>query len=811
MKKPMGILQAVLVLLLLSVSDARSLSFILTTVADPLEGGMVAPNCSVGCIHGSGATVGLFALPCAGYIFDGWSGACSGMNPTTSVTMSADRSCTAGFTACSDKPVEIGSTGYDGLTAAYAVADGGDVIKLLASNLTESPNLNRQVDVTIKGGHGCGFSANPSMTLLMGPLTIGRGSAIVENLVIVGSLSTAMGIAPAIPNLPEDSVFNVIYNPADSGNTTQNVTGTSGNDWILQVCSGTSCNQNVDSGEGTDTVYQFGGPGTTSQFISGTGGDKTYVQVGGANPNTQIAFGSTGNDRIIQYGGASADLQSAEGTAGDDHIEQYGQGDNDTMSAEGGTGSDYIYHDCGDGNDNLVASGGQEDDVIVQTGGTGNDSMNCLGGDGNDNIQQFGGDGDDFIRVSPGYIGSDVVLIDGGKGNDAVIYDNESDDADTVEVDGGEGIDRVTITHRLGTEIYRIVDGTGSTIYEKGSGGSVITLRNMEFLTDYGDACLHTGDNVAFTLSFATGSLNSVPTGADRVTISIDAAADTRVYRLTPELGSDVEPLTVSFVAVAGDHTYTAKAWSRNTLLGTIGPINFTTVDGFTLTIPLAFAYRAFDSYHTDLVAANYFGTTGRDRVVQYGGTVNDTIYVESGAGNDWIEQYGGAGDDGMLAESGTENDYIMQVGGDGKDNVKCSLGFGDDWSYQYGGKGDDNIEALGGDGNDTIFIDGGEGNDTIYAKPDAQNYFVAINGGAGNDAVTYEVCTGTDSAFIDGGTGTDTFTVKENGNQFILKDGSGNILYDHGSGGTTITVVNLEQITVKDINGNTIYSWSAP
>jgi Ca2+-binding RTX toxin-like protein len=814
-------------------------AYTLTTVPDPIQGGMVAPNCSVGCIKGSGTTVGLFAIPSAGHIFGGWSGACYGMNPTTSVTMAADRICTVGFTACTDQPVEIDSTGYrSDLGSAYSVADDGDEIKLLAANLPESPNLNRQVSVTIRGGYGCGFSASQSMTLIQGPLTIGKGPATLENLVIVGTLSAASGVPPAIPSLPEATGFdNIINDPAVSGNATQTATGTGGSDritqyggtgtvvqtatgdvgddWILQVCSGTSCNQTVDSGEGIDTVYQFGGPGITSQFISGTGGDKTYVQVGGANPNTQIAFGSAGIDRIFQYGGASKDLMSGEGRESDDHIEQYGQGGDDTMVIEGGTGNDEVYQSGGDGNDTLVVSGGNNDDVIFQAGGAGNDSLNCLGGENNDNIHQSGGDGDDAVRASPGF-GVDLAYIDGGRGNDSITYDNEFDNTDTVEIDGGEGIDRTTITHYSAAEIYRIVDGNGSTIYETGNGGSVITVRNMEFLTDYGNAGKHTNDNVVFSLSFAAGSLNSVPIGADRVTISINAAADTRVYRLTPDLGSTAELLTVSFVAVAGDHTYTAKAWSGNTLLGTIGPISFTTVDGFPLTIPMSFAFTAFDSYHADIGEATsntftFFGTEGRERVVQYGGAANDTLYVESGAGNDWVEQYGGAGDDGMLAESGTENDYIMQVGGDGKDNIKIAAGWGDDRGFQYGGAGDDNIETLGSDGNDAIFLDGGDGGDTIYANPGLGNNAVTINAGAGNDSITYEAGPGSDTAFIDGGTGADSLTARENGNPLRIVDDSGNTLYQSGSGGTVITVANLEQITVLDVHGNTLFTWSGP
>jgi hypothetical protein len=55
------------------------------------------------------------------------------------------------------------------------------------------------------------------------------------------------------------------------------------------------------------------------------------------------------------------------------------------------------------------------------------------------------------------------------------------------------------------------------------------------------------------------------------------------------------------------------------------------------------------------------------------------------------------------------------------------------------------------------------------------------------------------------------TLTVNQNGQSFVLKDSSGNTLYDHGSGGTTITVTNLEQITVKDPGGNILFTWSAP
>jgi Ca2+-binding RTX toxin-like protein len=55
-------------------------------------------------------------------------------------------------------------------------------------------------------------------------------------------------------------------------------------------------------------------------------------------------------------------------------------------------------------------------------------------------------------------------------------------------------------------------------------------------------------------------------------------------------------------------------------------------------------------------------GTSGRDRIVQYGGAANDLLSVEMGAEGDWIEQYGGDGDDTMVANGGTGNDYIYQA-----------------------------------------------------------------------------------------------------------------------------------------------------
>ncbi len=56
-------------------------------------------NCGADCseAYDAGTVVTLTATPDGGSVFAGWSGACSGTNPTTTVTMNADKTCTATF------------------------------------------------------------------------------------------------------------------------------------------------------------------------------------------------------------------------------------------------------------------------------------------------------------------------------------------------------------------------------------------------------------------------------------------------------------------------------------------------------------------------------------------------------------------------------------------------------------------------------------------------------------------------------------------------------------------------------------------
>jgi hypothetical protein len=191
-----------------------------------------------------------------------------------------------------------------------------------------------------------------------------------------------------------------------------------------------------------------------------------------------------------------------------------------------------------------------------------------------------------------------------------------------------------------------------------------------------------------------------------------------------------------------------------------------------------------------------FTGTADDDVVLQVGLGGNDVQKASGLAGNDSIYQDGGDGNDTQAANGGAGDDRIFQFGGAGNDTMSAYGDEGNDLVSVTGGAGNDTITARGGEGDDQIFVDGGDGNDTIAVNGDGGNDFVCIDGGAGDDAVTYQVSAGSDVVFIDGGTGTNTLTVNSNNQSFTVRDESGAILHQVGTGGSLITVVNFQSIS---------------
>ena len=119
-------------------------------------------------------------------------------------------------------------------------------------------------------------------------------------------------------------------------------------------------------------------------------------------------------------------------------------------------------------------------------------------------------------------------------------------------------------------------------------------------------------------------------------------------------------------------------------------------------------------------------------------------------------------------------------------------------------------MEILGSDEADYIEQYGGPGNNLTHVKPDSGDDIIKMYGGLGNNSMTYEAVSGNDLATILGGSDYNTLTIKKNQQKFTLQDYQGKVLFQSGFGGSTITVANLQRITVLDDVGKPIYTYNA-
>ena len=205
------------------------------------------------------------------------------------------------------------------------------------------------------------------------------------------------------------------------------------------------------------------------------------------------------------------------------------------------------------------------------------------------------------------------------------------------------------------------------------------------------------------------------------------------------------------------------------------------------------------------------FGTPGKDKIEQYGGTGKTTQYAEGSADADWILQEGVDQYTDQAAITGSGNDTIYQYGGKGDNKQYAEGGWGDQTIIQVGGEGDNTMEGKGGIGTAHIDQYGGQGHNTMTLTGATGDDSIAMYGGKVNDTMTYNVTGGSDKVTINGGQGDDTLTINKMGNNFTLVDNTGKVICQAGVGGTMITVVNVEHITVIGDVGLTICKWDAP
>ncbi|RCK72157.1 MAG: Alkaline phosphatase [Anaerolineae bacterium] len=204
------------------------------------------------------------------------------------------------------------------------------------------------------------------------------------------------------------------------------------------------------------------------------------LNYGSEGDDTQIDLGTAEPETILQYGRAGNDTQYAAGSGANDWIEQEGGDGNNKQIVDGGTGNGIMLLYGGIGDDELFLQGHDADDYLYLNGGAGNDETVGKGGLGNDYIYLYGGSGDDTIRV--GAHCEDLIRINGGSGADIITYDNGTGGISQVFIDGGTGHDELFIYQPSGiNNNLTVLDSKGRIIYQYqgGTGGSVITIRNV--------------------------------------------------------------------------------------------------------------------------------------------------------------------------------------------------------------------------------------------------------------------------------------------------------------------------------------------
>jgi peptidyl-prolyl cis-trans isomerase B (cyclophilin B) len=208
--------------------------------------------------------------------------------------------------------VRIGAVSYASLQAAYAVAITGSILQAQNRASSEGLYLNRDIDVNLTGGFDPTFNSNEGgLTTISGPLIVGAGSIVLENLAIAGSNAlvsapdvigkvqadaqiaiTSAGLAVGtITRQESDSITSgSVISQAPSAGTPIDV-GAAIN---LVISSGPPVvTLNTSMGTITITLFRNKAPVTVQNFLS-------YVQDGSYNG---LIFHRVINNFMIQGGG----------------------------------------------------------------------------------------------------------------------------------------------------------------------------------------------------------------------------------------------------------------------------------------------------------------------------------------------------------------------------------------------------------------------------------------------------------------------------------------------------------------------------
>ena len=143
-------------------------TYTLTTTASPVAGGTV----SGGGTYAAGAVATVTATPAAGYVFVNWSGNASGTNPTTTVTMSANRTATANFqlsggggtTTIRIEDNATQATGLCLIEGSVSSNSGANNTKVINLTNTAGKGVNWKVNVPVTGTYSINWRYANSST-----------------------------------------------------------------------------------------------------------------------------------------------------------------------------------------------------------------------------------------------------------------------------------------------------------------------------------------------------------------------------------------------------------------------------------------------------------------------------------------------------------------------------------------------------------------------------------------------------------------------------------------------------------------------
>ena len=379
-------------------------------------------------------------------------------------------------------------------------------------------------------------------------------------------------------------------------------------------------------------------------------------------------------------------------------------------------------------------------------------------------IQGLGGD-DTIYNSGAG------VSIDSGEGNDSIANYKSN-----VTIGGGAGDDSIYNNWNFSTnKAFTDSDGSNVLFQYDGDGN--------DFIGGFkADSTLRIGDGTGFYSSVVSGSDILIAVGAGTITLNDAATLDT-LNILGTEITETVDSKLITLTE--GDDVY-SNSLDGATLLALGGNDSI---------------YNSGASVSIDAGDGNDFiGGFKADSTLRIGDGTDNATFLDHNTTSPLNVQVAQT-EAALMVTNKTANTIIAGTTYDDNivnraKNVTVTGNAGNDCLSTirktsnvklYGDAGDDVLEAYS---STKVLLDGGEGDDDIHVSGGSNNTIV---GGTGDDTIEIENATGTVIKYKSGdgndviegfnetttlliGDGTGTYSISQNGDDIIIKAGSGQI-----------------------------------